>query len=206
MAVKLYKMLHKEFEHFDIVLASGSPRRQELLRAMGIPHRVEVRTIEEIYPNDLKGHEITDFLAHKKAEAFDPLKSNQIVITSDTIVWFEGRPVEKPRDRSHALAMIESLSGTMHEVFTSVCFKTKAETKIVHDCTKVWIEQLSKQELEYYVDHFHPMDKAGSYGIQDFFGYIGVSRIEGCYYNVMGLPTRLVYQNLVSLVKGQAKE
>jgi septum formation protein len=199
-------MHHKEFEHFDVVLASGSPRRQELLRAMGIPHRVEVRTIEENYPSELKGHEITDFLAHKKAEAFDALQSNQIVITSDTIVWFEGRPVEKPRDRNHALAMLESLSGTMHEVFTSVCFKTRNEIKIVHDCTKVWIEQQSSQELEYYVDHFHPMDKAGSYGIQDFFGYIAVSRIEGCYYNVMGLPTRLVYQNLVSLVKGPAKE
>ena len=199
-------MHHKEFEHFDVVLASGSPRRQELLRAMGIPHRVEVRTIEENYPSELKGHEITDFLAHKKAEAFDALQSNQIVITSDTIVWFEGRPVEKPRDRNHALAMLESLSGTMHEVFTSVCFKTRNEIKIVHDCTKVWIEQQSSQELEYYVDHFHPMDKAGSYGIQDFFGYIAVSRIEGCYYNVMGLPTRLVYQNFVSLVKGPAKE
>ena len=199
-------MHHKEFEHFDVVLASGSPRRQELLRAMGIPHRVEVRTIEENYPSELKGHEITDFLAHKKAEAFDELKSNQIVITSDTVVWFKGRPVEKPRDRNHALAMLESLSGTMHEVFTSVCFKTRNETKIVNDCTKVWIEQPSRQELEYYVDHFHPMDKAGSYGIQDFFGYIAVSRIEGCYYNVMGLPTRLVYQNLVSLVKGPAKE
>ena len=199
-------MHHKEFEHFDVVLASGSPRRQELLRAMGIPHLVEVRTIEENYPSELKGHEITDFLAHKKAEAFDALQSNQIVITSDTIVWFEGRPVEKPRDRNHALAMLESLSGTMHEVFTSVCFKTRNEIKIVHDCTKVWIEQQSSQELEYYVDHFHPMDKAGSYGIQDFFGYIAVSRIEGCYYNVMGLPTRLVYQNLVSLVKGPAKE
>ena len=103
-------MHHKEFEHFDVVLASGSPRRQELLRAMGIPHRVEVRTIEENYPSELKGHEITDFLAHKKAEAFDALQSNQIVITSDTIVWFEGRPVEKPRDRNHALAMLESLS------------------------------------------------------------------------------------------------
>ena len=199
-------MHHKEFEHFDVVLASGSPRRQELLRAMGIPHRVEVRTIEENYPSELKGHEITDFLAHKKAEAFDALQSNQIVITSDTIVWFEGRPVEKPRDRNHALAMLESLSGTMHEVFTSVCFKTRNEIKIVHDCTKVWIEQQSSQELEYYVDHFHPMDKAGSYGIQDFFGYIAVSRSEGCYYNVMGLSTRLVYQNLVSLVKGPAKE
>ena len=198
-------MHHKEFEHFDVVLASVSPRRQELLRAMGIPHRVEVRTIEENYPSELKGHEITDFLAHKKAEAFDALQSNQIVITSYTIVWFEGRPVEKPRDRNHALAMLESLSGTMHEVFTSVCFKTRNEIKIVHDCTKVWIEQQSSQELEYYVDHFHPMDKAGSYGIQDFFGYIAVSRIEGCYYNVMGLPTPLVYQNLVSLVKGPAK-
>ena len=199
-------MHHKEFEHFDVVLASGSPRRQELLQAMGIPHRVEVRTIEENYPSELKSHEITDFLAHKKAEAFDALQSNQIVITSDTIVWFEGRPVEKPRDRNHALAMLESLSGTMHEVFTSVCFKTRNDAKIVHDCTKVWIEQQSSQELEYYVDHFHPMDKAGSYGIQDFFGYIAVSRIEGCYYNVMGLPTRLVYQNLVSLVKGPVKE
>ena len=167
-------MHHKEFEHFDVVLASGSPRRQELLRAMGIPHRVEVRTIEENYPSELKGHEITDFFAHKKAEAFDALQSNQIVITSDTIVWFEGRPVEKPRDRNHALAMLESLSGTMHEVFTSVCFNTRNEIKIVHDCTKVWIEQQSSQELEYYVDHFHPMDKAGSYGIQDFFGYIAV--------------------------------
>lgn len=206
MAVKSNNMLHKEFELYDVVLASGSPRRQELLTSMGIPHRVEVRKIEEIYPDKLKGHEITDYLAHKKADAFQVLNSNQIIITSDTIVWFEGRPVEKPRDRDHALSMLESLCGKMHEVFTSVCFKTNNETKIVHDCSKVWLGNLTRQELEYYVDHYNPLDKAGSYGIQDFFGYIAVSRIDGCYYNVMGLPTRLVYQNLVSLVKGRVKD
>jgi septum formation protein len=199
-------MMHQEFASYDIVLASGSPRRQELLLAMGIPHRVEVRKIDEVYAPELKGSEITDFLALKKSEAFDELESNQILITSDTIVWFEGRPLEKPLDRDQAIEMLEALSGNMHQVYTSVCLRTKRETRVVNDCTKVWINRLSRSELEYYVDHYHPMDKAGSYGIQDFFGYIAVSRIEGCYYNVMGLPTRLVYQNLVSLVQGQTKD
>ncbi len=199
-------MLHQEFASYDIVLASGSPRRQELLLAMGIPHRVEVRKIDEVYAPQLKGSEITDFLALKKSEAFDELESNQILITSDTIVWFGGRPLEKPLDRDQAIEMLEALSGNMHQVYTSVCLRTKKETRVVNDCTKVWINRLSRSELEYYVDHYHPMDKAGSYGIQDFFGYIAVSRIEGCYYNVMGLPTRLVYQNLVSLVQGQTKD
>ncbi len=198
--------MHQEFASYDIVLASGSPRRQELLLAMGIPHRVEVRKIDEVYAPELKGSEITDFLALKKSEAFDELESNQILITSDTIVWFEGRPLEKPLDRDHAIEMLEALSGNMHQVYTSVCLRTKKETRVVNDCTKVWINRLSRSELEYYVDHYRPMDKAGSYGIQDFFGYIAVSRIEGCYYNVMGLPTRLVYQNLVSLVQGQTKD
>lgn len=199
-------MLHQEFESFDIVLASGSPRRQELLLAMDIPHRVEVRSIDEVYPKHLKAHEITDYLASKKAEAFDQLQPNQIIITSDTIVWMNNQAVEKPRDRAHALEMLASLSGQMHEVFTSVCFKTHKEKLVVHDCTKVWINPVTRAELEYYVDHYHPMDKAGSYGIQDYFGYTAVSRIEGCYYNVMGLPTRLVYQNLVSLVQRQTKD
>lgn len=199
-------MQHKEFELFDVILASGSPRRQELFAALEIPHRVEVRSIDEVYPDTLKGHEITDYLAKKKSEAFDQLAANQIVVTSDTIVWFEERPLEKPRDRTHALEMLLSLSGKMHEVFTSVCFKTKNQIKIINDVTRVWIDPLSKQELSYYIDHYQPMDKAGSYGIQDFFGYIAVARIEGCYYNVMGLPTRLVYHNLVSLVQGQTKE
>ncbi len=198
--------MHQEFASYDIVLASGSPRRQELLLAMGIPHRVEVRKIDEVYAPELKGSEITDFLALKKSEAFDELESNQILITSDTIVWFEGRPLEKPLDRDQAIEMLEALSGNMHQVYTSVCLRTKKETRVVNDCTKVWINRLSRSELEYYVDHYRPMDKAGSYGIQDFFGYIAVSRIEGCYYNVMGLPTRLVYQNLVSLVQGQTKD
>ncbi len=199
-------MLHKEFDSYDVVLASGSPRRQELLLAMGIPHRVEVRKIDEVYAPELKGYEITDYLALKKSEAFDELESNQILITSDTIVWFGGRPLEKPLDRDQAIEMLEALSGNMHQVYTSVCLRTKRETRVVNDCTKVWINRLSRSELEYYVDHYRPMDKAGSYGIQDFFGYIAVSRIEGCYYNVMGLPTRLVYQNLVSLVQGQTKD
>ncbi len=198
--------MHQEFASYDIVLASGSPRRQELLLAMGIPHRVEVRKIDEVYAPELKGSEITDFLALKKSEAFDELESNQILITSDTIVWFGGRPLEKPLDRDQAIEMLEALSGNMHQVYTSVCLRTKKETRVVNDCTKVWINRLSRSELEYYVDHYRPMDKAGSYGIQDFFGYIAVSRIEGCYYNVMGLPTRLVYQNLVSLVQGQTKD
>ena len=206
LAVKENKMYRKEFEQYDVVLASGSPRRQELLSAMDIPHRIEVRKINEVYPQALKKQEITDYLALKKADAFKELSSNQIIITSDTIVWHDNRPLEKPRDRQHALEMLESLSGSMHEVYTSVCFKTYQKTFVVNDCTKVFIDPLSRSELEHYVDHYHPMDKAGSYGIQDFFGYIAVARIEGCYYNVMGLPTRLIYQNLVSLVQGQTKD
>jgi len=199
-------MLEQKLKSFDLILASGSPRRQNLFAAMGLPHRIEVRSIDEVYPEDLKAHAITDFLALKKADAFAALNPNQIIVTCDTIVWHNHRALEKPKDKTHALEMLSGLCGDVHEVFTSVCIKTEDQTTVFNDRTQVWIDQVSMEDLRHYVNHYEPLDKAGGYGIQDFFGFIGVSKIEGCYYNVMGLPTRLVYQNLRKLVKGKTKD
>ncbi len=199
-------MLKQKLKHFDLILASGSPRRQELFKAMELPHRVEVKPINEVYPENLKAGAITDFLALKKSDTFGSLNPNQIIVTCDTIVWHNHKAIEKPKDKVHAVQMLKSICGDVHEVFTSVCLRTYDQTIIFNDCTKVWIDQISDEDLTQYINYYKPLDKAGGYGIQDFFGVIAVSKIDGCYYNVMGLPTRLVYQNLRKLVEGRTKD
>jgi nucleoside triphosphate pyrophosphatase len=192
-------MLKDQLKNYQIILASGSPRRQNFFRELDIEFTIEVKEVDEIFPPQLKGADITDYLAKLKATAFGNIDENSIVITSDTIVWKDGKAIGKPLDRSDAIAMLQNLSGAMHEVFTSVCFTSKEFQITVDDCTKVWFKPLTLTEIEYYLDTCKPYDKAGSYGIQDWLGYIGIEKIEGCFFNVMGLPTRLVYKTLMEI-------
>ncbi|MFT5791664.1 MAG: septum formation protein [Saprospiraceae bacterium] len=190
-------MLSTKLKNYSIILASGSPRRQQFLKDLGIDYTIKLREVEEIYPSTLKGVEITDYLAELKSSSFDDLKKNEILITSDTIVWLENKAIGKPKDRKDAINILKSISGKKHEVMTSICLKTIDSIKIVNDITQVYFKILTQEEIEYYLDTFEPYDKAGAYGIQDWIGYIGVEKIEGSFFNVMGLPVHKLYTELL---------
>src|SRR5690554_169659 len=189
-------MLKEKLTSYKIILASASPRRQEFFKDLNLDFEIEVRKVEENYPDDLKGAQITDFLSQLKASAFKNLSENEILITSDTIVWHKNKALGKPKDFEDAKRILKSLSGNTHEVISSVTFTSAKFQKTVHDTTKVWFKTLSEEEIEHYINTYKPYDKAGAYGIQEWIGYIGVEKIEGCYFNVMGLPIRLVYKTL----------
>lgn len=190
-------MLSTKLKDYSIILASGSPRRQQFLKDLGINFTIKLREIEEIYPSTLKGAEITDYLAELKSSSFDDLKKNEILITSDTIVWLENEAIGKPKNRNDAIRILKSISGKKHEVMTSICLKTLDSIKIVNDITQVYFKTLTQEEIEYYLDTFEPYDKAGAYGIQDWIGFIGVEKIEGSFFNVMGLPVHKLYTELL---------
>lgn len=193
-------MLKEKLKDYNIVLASGSPRRQQFFRELGIDFEVRLKPIEETFPKDLKAAEITDYLAELKAAAFEKeLQNNDILITSDTIVWHNNKAMGKPQDPAQALEMIKSLSGKTHQVITSVCFKILDETTTVNSVTKVSFGNLSEEEINYYINEYRPFDKAGAYGIQEWIGLIGIDHIEGSYFNVVGLPTHLVYETLLKI-------
>lgn len=192
-------MLREKLKNYNIILASGSPRRQAFFKELNIDFKIQVLPVEENFPENLSKAEITDYLAKLKASAFKNLSDSDILITSDTIVWKDEKALNKPENASDAKRMLQSLSGQMHEVITSVCFTSKYFRLTVNDTTKVWFRPLSEAEIEYYITNYKPFDKAGSYGIQEWIGYIGIEKIEGCYFNVMGLPTRLVYKTLTEI-------
>lgn len=193
-------MLKEKLKNYNIILASGSPRRQEFFRLLDLDFTTDVREVEEIYSaKTMKTSAITNYLAQLKASVFEDLSEKDVLITSDTIVWKDGKAIGKPMDKEDARTMLQNLSGEMHEVYTSVCFTSKYFQKTVSDTTKVWFKKLSEEEINYYITNYQPYDKAGSYGIQDWLGYIGIERIEGCFFNVMGLPTRLVYKTLMEI-------
>lgn len=182
-------------KNYNIILASGSPRRQQFFKDMHLDFEVRLKDVEEIYPNHLKASEITDFLAVLKADAFeDTLKENDILVTSDTIVWHNEKALGKPKDYDDAFQILRALSNSTHEVFTSVCIKTNVKTEILNDVTKVTFSELSDEAIAYYLENFKPYDKAGAYGIQEWIGIIGISKIEGSYSNVVGLPVQKVYE------------
>jgi septum formation protein len=189
-------MLAEKFKHHTVILASGSPRRQELLRGLDIDFDIETRPVNEVYPDHLKGHEITDHLAKLKASAFENLAENEILITSDTIVWLNDKAMNKPRDIAFAKAQLQALSGSTHEVITSVCFTTHQRQQTIYDITEVQFKNLSTEEIDYYLDRYKPMDKAGAYGVQEWIGFIGVEKLTGSYFNVMGFPLHKVYEVL----------
>jgi len=191
-------------KNYNIILASGSPRRQQFFKDMHLDFEVRLKEVEEIYPNHLKASEITDFLAVLKANAFeDTLKENDILVTSDTIVWHDEKALGKPRDYDDAFEILNALSNSTHEVFTSVCIKTNTKTEILNDVTKVTFSELSDEAIAYYLENFKPYDKAGAYGIQEWIGIIGISKIEGSYSNVVGLPVQKVYEYFSNFGKNQ---
>lgn len=187
-------MLNPKLKNYKIILASGSPRRQQFLKDLDLEFEIRLKEIEEVYPDNLKGVAITNYLAELKAKAFEgEIKPNEILITSDTIVWLNEKALGKPKDYDDAFQILTSLSNQTHEVITSVCFKTDQKTDTLFDITKVTFGTLTENQIKYYLDKYKPFDKAGAYGIQEWIGLVGISKIEGSYTNVVGLPTNLVY-------------
>lgn len=192
-------MLREKLSKYSIILASGSPRRQQFFKDLDIPFSIQLKEVDEVYPDYLKAEEITDYLAKLKSKEFKSIQENEIVITSDTIVWSNGKAIGKPKDYEDAFAMLRSLSHQQHEVYTSICIRTKDMEKLINDRTVVYFKALSDDEIHYYLRTYKPFDKAGSYGIQDWIGLIGIDKIEGSYFNVMGLPVHKLYKELMKL-------
>ena len=184
---------------YDVVLASNSPRRRELLAELGVKYRVElIKGIEETHPADMKAHEIAVYLSRKKASAYD-LKHNELLITADTVVILDGIVLGKPADEAEACAMLRRLSGRVHSVVTGVTVTTSAGMQSFSDEARVEFDELSDDEIAYYVKNYHPLDKAGAYGIQEWIGYAGVKNLNGSFYTVMGLPVHRLYRLLKTL-------
>lgn len=192
-------MLRQKLSKYNLILASGSPRRQNFFKQLDVPFTIQLKEIDEIYPDHLKAAEITDYLADLKSKAFTDLNENDLLITSDTIVWFDQKAIGKPKDKEDAFRMLKAMSGEQHYVYTSVSIKSKNFQKIFHDETAVEFENLTDEEILYYLEKDKPYDKAGSYGIQDWIGLIGVKKLEGSYFNVMGLPVHKLYKELLKI-------
>ena len=184
-----------------VILASGSPRRQQFFKDLGIPFEIRLKPVKEEYPKRLRHFEISNYLAQLKALPHkSELTPNDILITSDTIVWHNNQAIGKPISENDAFNIMQSLSNSTHEVITSVCFTTTKSQKTVYAVTKVTFKELTNSEIEYYIQKSKPFDKAGSYGIQEWIGQIGITKIEGSYFNVVGLPTHLVYSTLQTFI------
>lgn len=192
-------MLQEKLAHLDIILASGSPRRKALLEELLLRFKVEVMPVDEAFPNSLQKEEITNFLVKLKADAFRQLKSNEIIITGDTIVWHKNQALNKPQNKAEAMQMLQSLSGNTHQVISSIALTSNQKQMIKSDEVDVTFRKLASEEIEFYVDHFQPFDKAGAYGIQEWIGKIGITSIKGSFYTVMGLPVHLLYDGLLDI-------
>ncbi|WP_165733250.1 Maf family nucleotide pyrophosphatase [Polaribacter sp. 20A6] len=192
-------MLREKLKEYNVILASKSPRRQQFFKDLDIDFTIELKEVEEIYPPELKGTAITDFLADLKSKAFSNLSEKDILITSDTIVWLEGIALGKPKDEADAFAMLRALSGKKHEVITSISIKSSSFQKIINDITVVSFKELSDDEINYYIKNYKPYDKAGAYGIQEWIGFIAIDNLEGSYFNVVGLPVQKLYTELMNL-------
>jgi septum formation protein len=194
-------MLKDRLKNYSVILASGSPRRQQFFTDLGLDFEIRLKNIEEVFPETLIAEEITNYLAELKANAFEgELNEKDILVTSDTIVWHNKKALGKPKDYADAFQILKSLSNETHDVITSVCFKTTEKTITFHETTKVTFNPLSDEAIGYYIENFKPYDKAGAYGIQEWIGFIGVKKIEGSYANVMGLPVDKVFAYFNSLV------
>lgn len=187
-------------KEYHIILASKSPRRQELLRGMGVDFEILTKETPENYPSDLPLDEVPKYLSLQKSLAFDDneLPADYLLITSDTVVICEGEILGKPKDREDASRMLELLSGKTHHVVTGVTVRSAEKTTSFAVRSNVTFAELERDEIDYYIEHCKPYDKAGAYGIQEWIGYVGISGLEGSFYNVMGLPTRKLYQCLKS--------
>ena len=194
-------MLREKLSNYNLILASGSPRRQHFFKELDVPFTIVIKEVNEIYPDHLKGVQITDYLADLKSKRFNNLQTNDLLITSDTIVWFEEKGIGKPINKNDAFNMLKKMSGKEHDVYTSVSIKGKTFQKIFNDKTSVEFEEFTNEEINYYLTKFTPFDKAGSYGIQDWIGLIGVKKITGSYFNVMGLPVHKLYKELLKIAQ-----
>jgi len=193
-------MLKSKLQKYKLILASGSPRRQQFFKDLDLDFEIRLKEIEEVFPPELQAEAITNYLAELKASAFEgELNDNEILITSDTIVWHNNKALGKPKDEQDAFEILKSLSNATHEVITSVCFKTNANVKVIYEVTQVTFKELSDEAIRYYIKNYKPYDKAGAYGIQEWIGFVAVSKIEGSYANVMGMPTDKVYEYLSKL-------
>jgi septum formation protein len=192
-------MINSRLNGRNIILASQSPRRQYLLRELGIEFRIREIHVREVYPAGLQPEEIADYLAELKAASFDEtrLDEKDIVITADTIVAVGGEILGKPADYGEAVSMLRKLSGRRHDVITAVCLRSKTKKQLFHVRSSVYFKTLTSGEIEYYIDNFRPFDKAGGYGVQEWIGYIGIDRIDGSFFNVMGLPVKELYEELL---------
>ncbi|MDA3780816.1 MAG: Maf family nucleotide pyrophosphatase [Bacteroidales bacterium] len=196
-------MFFKNLKNYKIVLASQSPRRQYLLKELGVEFDIyNKHIIDESFPDRLLREEIPLYLAEKKAQGFnDNLDDKTIVITADTIVWFDNSILEKPKEEKDAFDTLKKLSGNVHQVYTGVCLKSKTKQTAFYSKTDVYFKDLTDREIGYYIDKYEPFDKAGAYGIQEWIGYIGVEKIEGSFFNVMGLPVQKLYKELNAFIK-----
>ncbi|MEA4986061.1 Septum formation protein Maf [bioreactor metagenome] len=182
---------------YKIVLGSASPRRQELLRGINLNFEVLPMNVDESYPPDLNGVEIPMYLAEKKADAYKNMLNDELmVITADTIVFLDGKVLGKPVDKADAFKMLQRLSGKTHQVITGVCISTNLRRRTFHTISEVKFARLNDAEIDYYLEHYAPYDKAGSYGVQEWIGFIAVEQINGSYFNVMGLPIQRLYNEL----------
>jgi septum formation protein len=195
-------MLIYKSKNIKFILASQSPRRQQLLKELIPNFEVIPIDVDETFPSHLRGDEIALFLSELKAKAFSNkrLTEDTIVITADTIVWQDGEVLSKPTDFEDAERILQKLSGNMHEVITGVTFRTKNKLKTFSSTTKVYFKELTKEEIHYYIKNYKPYDKAGAYGIQEWIGFIGIEKIEGSYFNVVGLPVQKLYTELIDFL------
>jgi septum formation protein len=191
-------MFFEKLKGYHIILASGSPRRQSLLRELGLEFEILVNdTVDETYPPGLSPYEIPVYLAELKAQSIQAsITESTVLITADTIVWLNGQVADKPSDREDAVRILTQLSGSRHEVITGVCFRSGERIHSFYSSTLVWFSNLSEEEIIYYIDRYEPYDKAGAYGIQEWIGFIGIEKIDGSYFNVMGLPVQKMYHEL----------
>ncbi len=189
----------KDLLQKKIILASGSPRRQFLLKDLGLNIEIKTKDIEEVFPDDLKGKEIAIFLAELKANAFDitEIPEDSVLVAADTIVCLDDEVLQKPKGFEDAQRILKRLSGKKHEVISGVCIRSKTKMKSFYASTKVYFKELSQEEIDHYIQTYQPYDKAGAYGIQEWIGYVAIEKIEGSFYNVMGLPIQKLYEELL---------
>jgi len=193
-------MINRRLTGHNLILASQSLRRQYLLKELGLDFEIVETGVREEYPAGLSPAEIALFLAGLKADSFDAsrLDPKAIVITADTIVLLDNEILGKPSSYGEAVSMLQKLSGRRHEVITAVCLKSSKKKELFHVQSSVYFKELTLEEIEYYIDNFQPFDKAGGYGVQEWIGYIGIARIEGSFFNVMGLPVKELYEHLLA--------
>lgn len=188
----------RTFRNFRLILASQSPRRQFLMKGLDVDFEVLNPDVDETFPEGMSPEEIALYLAEVKADSFDPsvLEDNALLISADTIVSVGDEILGKPSDKEEARRMLKKLSGRMHEVITAVCLRSKEKKLCFHVVSSVWFKELTDEEISYYIENYQPYDKAGSYGVQEWIGYIAISRIDGSFFNIMGLPVMELYEEL----------